>query len=194
LTRTEFIKAHALAATLASLGSPIFPETLLTQSIVESNNGNSSLSKDYNNYFGIKAGSSWKGKSVNKRTREVFNGRSTYINDNFRVYNSYFASARDAIKFYKKYSRYRFVTDSQDVEQQLRYIGMSGYATAPNYGSILISVYRANKDTMEKAIRRSRAFYYGAFLSTSLAAFYIIDPARFRRKFGAVKNYLKREL
>ena len=194
MTRTEFIKAHALAATLASLGSPIFPETLLTQSIVESNNGNSSLSKDYNNYFGIKAGSTWKGKSVNKRTREVFNGRSTYINDNFRVYNSYFASARDAIRFYKTFSRYRFVTDSQDVEQQLRYIGMSGYATAPNYGSTLISVYRANKDTMEKYIRRSRAFYYGAFLSASLAAFYIIDPVRFRRKFGAVKNYLKREL
>lgn len=188
MTRTEFIKAHALAATIATLGSPIFPETVLTQAIVESANGESTLSKQYNNYFGIKAGSTWKGKSVNLRTREVFDGQSTYIRDNFRVYNSFYSSVRDLIKFYKKYTRYNFVVDSANVEQQLRFVGMSGYATAPNYGSTLISVYNANRDTMRKAVNRSRIILATGFLSVSLAAFYVIDPVQFRKRFAAVRN------
>jgi flagellum-specific peptidoglycan hydrolase FlgJ len=177
-----------LAATLATLGSPIFPETVLTQAIVESGTGSSSLSEKYNNYFGIKAGSEWKGRSVNMRTREVFDGRSTYINDNFRVYNSFYSSVRDLIKFYKKYTRYNFVIDSNNVEQQLRMIGLSGYATAPGYGSTLISVYNANRDTMRKAVNLSRTKLAVSFISVSIAAFYVIDPVRFRKRFAAVKD------
>jgi peptidoglycan hydrolase FlgJ len=179
LSRIEFIKAHALAATFASIGSPLFPETLIVQSIVESANsqgvpGESSLARNYNNYFGIKAAGNWKGRSVNFRTGEYFGGVKTTITDAFRVYPSYYASVRDAIKFYKTYSRYNMVLQAQDVEAQLRAIGLSGYATAPSYGATLISVYRANKDLLEKEVLYSKFKIYGLTGAVAVGVYYLV--------------------
>jgi flagellum-specific peptidoglycan hydrolase FlgJ len=183
LTRTEFIKKHALAATVASFGNSIFPETLLVQSIIESANsagvpGESSLAKKYNNYFGIKAAGGWKGKSVNLRTGEYFGGVKTTITDAFRVYPSYYASIRDVVKFYQTYSRYKGVLQAQDVEAQLRAIGLSGYATSPTYGSALISIYRANKTTIDKQVKLSKVKLFGFAGLVAAGSYYIFKNPR----------------
>lgn len=191
MSRIEFIKAHALAATFASLGTPLFPETLIVQSIVESANsagvpGESSLAKKYNNYFGIKAAGNWKGKSVSLRTGEYFGGVKTTITDAFRVYPSYYASVRDVIRFYKTYSRYNMVLQAQDVEAQLRAIGLSGYATAPNYGATLISVYRANKDTIERSILMAKFKIFGLTGALTLGTYYLVKNPQVIRKTFAI--------
>ena len=191
MSRIEFIKAHALAATFASLGTPLFPETLIVQSIIESANsagvpGESSLAKKYNNYFGIKAAGNWKGKSVSLRTGEYFGGVKTTITDAFRVYPSYYASVRDVIKFYKTYSRYNMVLQAQDVEAQLRAIGLSGYATAPSYGATLISVYRANKDTIEKSILMAKFKIFGLTGAIGLGTYYLVKNPQVIRKTFAI--------
>jgi flagellum-specific peptidoglycan hydrolase FlgJ len=183
LTRTEFIKKHALAATVASFGNGIFPETLLVQSIIESANsagvpGESSLAKKYNNYFGIKAAGGWKGKSVNLRTGEYFGGVKTTITDAFRVYPSYYASIRDVVKFYQTYSRYKGVLQAQDVEAQLRAIGLSGYATSPTYGSALLSIYRANKTTIDKQVKLSKVKLFGFAGLVAAGSYYIFKNPR----------------
>ena len=183
MTRTEFIKKHALAATVASFGNGIFPETLLVQSIIESANsagvpGESSLAKKYNNYFGIKAAGGWKGKSVNLRTGEYFGGVKTTITDAFRVYPSYYASIRDVVKFYQTYSRYKGVLQAQDVEAQLRAIGLSGYATSPTYGSALLSIYRANKTTIDKQVKLSKVKLFGFAGLVAAGSYYIFKNPR----------------
>ena len=62
---------------------------IIAQAILESGWGTSSLASKYHNYFGMKCGSSWKGKSVNFATKEEYTaGTLTKIRDNFRVYDS----------------------------------------------------------------------------------------------------------
>ena len=183
MNREEFIKKHALAATVASFGNSIFPETLLVQSIIESANsagvpGESSLAKKYNNYFGIKAAGGWKGKSVSLRTGEYFGGVKTTITDAFRVYPSYYASIRDVVKFYQTYSRYKGVLQAQDVEAQLRAIGLSGYATSPTYGSALISIYRANKTTIDKQVKLSKVKLFGFAGLVAAGSYYVFKNPR----------------
>lgn len=41
-----------------------------------------------NNFFGIKAGRLWKGKTQVLKTREVINGKKIFINDIFRAYDT----------------------------------------------------------------------------------------------------------
>lgn len=189
MSRSSFIQAHALAATFATLGSSIFPETVIVQSIIESANsagvaGASSLATKYNNYFGIKAAGNWTGKSVSLRTGEYFGGVKTTITDAFRVYPSYYSSVRDLVKFYKTYSRYNMVLQAKDVEAQLRAIGLSGYATAPNYGASLISIYRANKDTIEQGVLMSKFKIFGLTGAVAVGTWYLVNnPPEYLKKY-----------
>ena len=45
---------------------------VIAQAIVESGWGESKLSKDYHNYFGLKCGTAWTGPSVNLSTQEEY--------------------------------------------------------------------------------------------------------------------------
>ena len=61
----------------------------VTQAILESGWGKSKLAAIYHNYFGMKCGTKWTGKSVNMTTQEEYTaGTLTTIKDNFRVYDS----------------------------------------------------------------------------------------------------------
>ena len=79
---------------------------IIAQAIVESGWGESVLASKYNNYFGLKCGSSWKGSSVNMATREEYKpGVITNIRDNFRTYEDFDAGIRGYFEFIS-YSRY----------------------------------------------------------------------------------------
>ena len=120
-----------------------FPSVLIAQAALESNWGQSQLSAKYNNYFGIKAGSSWTGPTVNMKTGEVFGGQSVSINSDFRVYNSLIDSIRDRNKLLST-SRYASVRAASTPQAQAEAIKNSGYATALNYVSSLMSTINAN--------------------------------------------------
>ena len=123
-----------------------FPSVLIAQAALESNWGKSQLAAKYNNYFGIKKGSSWTGPTVNMKTGEVFNGQSTTINSDFRVYNSLIDSIRDRNKLLST-SRYVSVKQATTPQAQAEAIKNSGYATALNYVSALMSTINANSLT-----------------------------------------------
>ena len=173
MNRTQFIQAHALACVLATLGSGITPELALVQAILESNNGNSSLSKKYNNYYGIKSFGNWKGKSVNLKTFEYYSGVKTNVTAGFRVYGSFYGSCRDYVKFLKTYSRYKDTIEAATPIDQMIEIGRSGYATAPTYSSTLISIYKANKTVIDSAISGARFKIAGGTVAVSGLLYYL---------------------
>ena len=62
---------------------------VIAQAVLESGWGESRLSSQYHNYFGLKCGTRWTGRSVNMRTQEEYReGTLTSIRDNFRVFDS----------------------------------------------------------------------------------------------------------
>lgn len=119
-----------------------YPSAIIAQAIVESNNGNSLLSKKYFNYFGLKCGSSWKGKSINLRTKEEYEkGVITNIRDNFRVYENRLEGVRGYFEFiqYNRYANIRKATSSRDYLVRIK---RCGYATSYNYVSVVYNVVK----------------------------------------------------
>ena len=106
---------------------------IIAQSICESNFGLSSLSKNWHNYFGMKCGSSWKGPSVNLKTKEEYTkGTLTTIRDNFRVYSSMEEGVKGYFDFIST-KRYAKLKDCETPKEYLETIKAAGYATSSSY-------------------------------------------------------------
>ena len=120
---------------------------IIAQAIVESGWGKSSLASKYHNYFGLKCGGAWKGKSVNMATKEEYKvGTLTNIRDNFRVYDS----MEDGVKGYFDFintRRYANLKGVRSPEEYVRRIKADGYATSSKYVDTLLSVIRDNNLT-----------------------------------------------
>ena len=104
----------------------------IAQACLESAFGTCFLSK-YHNYFGLKAGSSWKGAVVNARTMEEYQpGTLTAIVDGFRAYGSMEEGVAGYYGFLS-YARYKTVKDQTTPEAYLKEIKAAGYATSSTY-------------------------------------------------------------
>ena len=125
-----------------SVHSPI-----IAQAIIESGWGKSGLASKYHNYFGLKCGSSWKGKSVNMTTKEEYKvGTMTNIRDNFRVFDDFDDGIRGYFEFINT-SRYANLKGVKNPEEYLRRIKADGYATSSKYVDNIMRVIRDNKLT-----------------------------------------------
>lgn len=116
----------------------VLPSLTAAQAIIESGWGQSTLSSQYHNLFGIKG--SYNGHSVVMPTREVYGGQSVMINDAFRAYDNNSQSVQDHGRFLAVNSRYHnllWKTNHRDVTYLIR---ADGYATAPNYTTTLNAV------------------------------------------------------
>ena len=120
---------------------------IIAQAILESGWGRSTLASEYNNYFGLKCGGAWNGKSVNMATQEEYEvGVMTDIRDNFRVFDS----MEDGVKGYFdfiNYSRYSNLKGVTDPEEYCRLIKEDGYATSSTYVDSLLRVIYDNNLT-----------------------------------------------
>lgn len=106
---------------------------IIAQAILESGWGSSKLASKYHNYFGLKAGSGWKGKSVNLKTQEEYTpGKLTTITDAFRVFDSMEDGIRGYFDFiqFPRYKNLRGITDPQKYLETIR---ADGYATSSQY-------------------------------------------------------------
>lgn len=112
--------------------------SVIAQAIIESAAGTSGLAKWFN-YFGLKAGSSWKGKVVNLKTKEEYTvGKLTTITDGFRVYSD----MADGVKGYYDFistKRYANLKTATDYKQYATLIKQDGYATSSTYITTLCS-------------------------------------------------------
>lgn len=146
LTRSQFITKYGPVAKSAAAGTTLFPSVFIAQAILESGNGNSSLSKEANNFFGIKADGSWSGPYIVKNTAEVINGATIYVQDKFRKYDTPLLSFLDRVNFLIKNTRYKTagVFSAHTPEQQAAALLKAGYATDPEYSNKLISIINSN--------------------------------------------------
>ena len=125
-----------------SVHSPI-----IAQAIIESGWGKSGLASKYHNYFGLKCGSSWKGKSVNMTTKEEYKvGTVTNIRDNFRVFDDFDDGIRGYFEFINT-SRYKNLKGVKSPEEYVRRLKADGYATSSKYVDNVMRVIRDNKLT-----------------------------------------------
>lgn len=118
--------------------------TVIAQAIIESNSGKSVLGYKYHNYFGMKCGSRWKGKSVNLKTKEEYTvGTLTTIKDNFRVYDS----MEEGVKGYYDFistKRYANLKESKTYEDYAEKLKSDGYATSSKYVNTLCTTVIAH--------------------------------------------------
>lgn len=104
----------------------------IAQACLESGFGTCALSK-YHNYFGLKAGGSWKGSVVNMRTMEEYKvGTLTAITDAFRAYPDMEQGVKGYYDFLS-YARYKTVKAMTTPEAYLKEIKAAGYATSSTY-------------------------------------------------------------
>jgi len=129
---------HAVEAA-KSLGVP--PHFLVAHSALESGWGKSEIrapdgSPTYN-VFGIKAGRSWQGASVEVQTTEYVDGVAQTAREKFRVYGSYGEAFQDYANLLRGSPRFSGVLGQQDGTQFARSLQQSGYATDPLYADKL---------------------------------------------------------
>ncbi len=106
----------------------------LAQGLLESGAGTSRLAQKSNNHFGIKCGSSWKGRTV----RHDDDARQ----ECFRAYKSAKESYEDHSVFLANGARYAFLfkLDIADYKGWARGLKKAGYATDPSYANRLITI------------------------------------------------------
>ena len=113
---------------------------IIAQACLESGYGLSSLSAKYHNYFGLKCGSYWRGKSVNLSTKEEYKaGTLTTIRDNFRVYDSMDEGVKGYFEFIST-ARYSNLKTASTPREYLERIKADGYATSSTYVSSNMSL------------------------------------------------------
>ena len=122
-----YVKKYAAAYEI-KVCSPI-----IAQAILESGWGESRLAKDYHNYFGLKGGTKWQGKSVNLATWEEYEaGTATVISDYFRVFDN----MEEGVKGYfelLQLPRYQNLKGITEPGRYLETIWADGYATSSVY-------------------------------------------------------------
>ena len=142
----EYIAKFKDLAIIEMYRSGVPASITLAQGVLESNSGNSRLAKYANNHFGIKCKGDWQGNVI-------------YADDDapdecFRAYESVLESFRDHSDFLRNNWRYQTLFELQrtDYEGWCEGLRKAGYATNPNYGSILINLierYELHKFDLE---------------------------------------------
>ena len=131
----------------------------ITQAILESGWGQSKLAAQYHNYFGLKCGTKWTGKSVNMATKEEYKpGVLTDIRDNFRVFDS----MEDGVKGYFEFiqlERYHNLRGITDPKKYFETIIKDGYATSSTYVENCMALLNQYKLTQYDKEETKMGFY-----------------------------------
>ncbi|KRL00233.1 hypothetical protein FC81_GL000131 [Liquorilactobacillus capillatus DSM 19910] len=118
----------------------VLPSLTAAQAVLESGWGTSGLSAKYHNLFGIKAGSSWTGKTVTLSTLEYYSGSYHTVYATFRAYDSDSESIIDHAKLLADNSRYSNLIGEKNSSSAAQKIYQDGYATDISYTSKLNSI------------------------------------------------------
>lgn len=118
---------------------------IIAQAILESEWGSSSLASKYNNYFGVKQGSSWIGETVSLFTLEKQISDETIspttTMGSFRVYRNMEESVIDYFEVLSQ-PRYENLRGVTDPERYLSLLLRDGYSTDPVYARSNMGIIR----------------------------------------------------
>jgi N-acetylmuramoyl-L-alanine amidase len=152
-----FRNKYRAAAIAATKGTKIFPEVVLSAAALESGYSKSGLSSIHNNFFGIKAGSSWKGATVEMKTKEQKPDGTIYtITAKFRKYATPEDSFKDYVKLVSspRYARAGVLAATTPAEQ-IKAIKAAGYATDINYPAKVLSVLKSFGNNLFEGITKN---------------------------------------
>jgi flagellum-specific peptidoglycan hydrolase FlgJ len=156
MTRNEFLRQAMEAAKKASAESGFPAGITVAQAALESGWGQSRLSREANNYFGIKAYG--KGERVAMLTHEVENGDSKTITAEFERFQSMadcFAARDKLIKTSSRFAEARAC--AQNAERFVEALAKH-WATDPAYAEKIIKIYRRFKlQSIDQAVESATA-------------------------------------
>ncbi|MBY5406352.1 DUF2272 domain-containing protein [Rhizobium leguminosarum] len=142
LSHAEFIEFVGERARTAMAATGVPASVTVAQAIVETGWGKHTIGSA-KNLFGIKG----KGPagSVTVPTKEYVNGQWVTIQAAFAKYNSFEESITEHARFFLRNKRYaKALSVKGDAEAFAREIHKAGYATGPDYATMLIKVMRRN--------------------------------------------------
>lgn len=162
MTIPEYITKYSEIAKAEMRRSGVPASITLAQGILESSYGNSKLATRANNHFGIKCGANWKGP--------------TFIQDDdtekecFRKYESVLHSYADHSNFLRGKDRYAFLFElnPKDYEGWAKGLQKAGYATNPNYATLLIrlieerDLHRFDTEQKYKPLTKAEEEYFAS--------------------------------
>lgn len=138
-TRAQFIEKIAPMAKKDMEQTGILASLTIAQACLESANGNSSLTVECNNLFGIKG--TYNGASGTYRTAEYKqDGSKYYIDAAFRKYPSWKESIADHSSLFNRLDRYKNLRGEIDIRKACYNVQSDGYATDPKYPELLLSI------------------------------------------------------
>lgn len=152
--KLEFIESVSEVAYDNYKNYGILPSITISQAILESGWGESTLSSEYNNLFGIKADSRWNGESVDLETKENYDD---VIVGAFRAYDSFKASIKDHGKFLSENERYanNGLFEGRTYKEQAQALENAGYSTSKDEDGNLIYA-----DKLIRVIQENNLMFY----------------------------------
>lgn len=148
MTPIQFFATYGPAARNVCHGTPLLASVCLAQAALESNWGESGLTKRAFNFFGFKVGSSWAGAVLSLPTNEqLIGGKVVTVQAHFRSYSSPGESFRDRNRLFLTLARYRPVLAAKDYASQAHQIRACGYATDLKYAEKLVAIIQAHNLT-----------------------------------------------
>lgn len=140
--QADFVKRMWPAAAAAQRATGVPAAFVVGQAALESGWGRAEIRRadgsTSHNLFGIKAGSSWNGATVDTTTTEYIDGKATRRVERFRAYGSYAEAFADWARLMSGNSRYEKVLQaSANVQTYAQGMQRAGYATDPAYGAKL---------------------------------------------------------
>lgn len=140
--RSRFLTSLSPAVLTAAREHRVLPSVTLAQAILESGWGRSSLTRDYHNLFGVKAGRS--SQRIRLASREHVGGRFRPSRQTFRRYDSKAQSILDHAELLSSDRRYAHARPHWTDRQRFLEAIAPRYASSPNYVSAvsrLIELY-----------------------------------------------------
>lgn len=141
MSKEEFVQTLAPHAKNAQETYGTRPSLLIAQAALESNWGQSTLTTEANNYFGIKG--SQEGEQY--ATREYNDNEWTQVNATFKHYDSLAASIDDYARLIKNGTSwdadfYKNVLEANTYQEAAVAVQEAGYATDPTYAEKIIQI------------------------------------------------------
>lgn len=146
----KFIKEYGKGVADAIRGTNLFFGTVIAQKCLESNYGQSGLTKEANNFGGIKYTPNLQGVVgyVTKDTTEYKNGVKINVQQKFAKFRDVESGVRATIEVLLK-DRYKSARDNAKTpEEQVLMIAKAGYTTTPpdKYLSLVKGIIEATQD------------------------------------------------
>lgn len=188
MTKDEFIKkiSELVVNENNKRGRPLYSSVVIGQACLETGYGQSTIMMKANAVFGIKATSNWKGKVYNARTREVYDNIITNITAYFRAYDNLQDSIKDYFDLICGLSRYKYALNCKTYYECINAIAQAGYATDPNYATLV------KKIIVDNSLTKYDAENVKSQINYQIGKDYVLQDNMFVRRTAKVdKNNIK---